>query len=148
MRKDTLWIRLLLAVAVLWIVLTTYKIYKRMPGDPFYDMPRAKAERRAELGRGTWTFLHIVAAKYPVFPTREEQANVLKLVDLLTKLFPCEDCRGHFAKLVGELPPKVANQDEFSTWLCEAHNIVNKRLGKRAFDCKKLDKRWDCGCAR
>lgn len=152
MRKEVLWIRLILVLAVLWLSLTTYKTIRRMGGkekaslDAYYSKPVTPEERRQELGRSTWTFLHNVAAKYPAYPTRDEQSGALKLIDLLTKLFPCAECRGHFTKLVEGFPPKVGSQEEFSRWMCEAHNIVNKRLGKRIFDCARLDDRWDCGC--
>jgi hypothetical protein len=32
-------------------------------------------------------------------------------------------------------------------WLCEVHNIVNKRLHKPDFDCLTLNDVYDCGCA-
>lgn len=154
MRKDILWARIGILVLVLWISLTTYKLYRRsavltvspLASDPYYKMLPTPDERKQELGRGTWTFLHNVAAKYSAYPTREEQSNALKLVDLITKLFPCPSCREHFAKLVEGFPPKVGSHEEFATWMCEAHNMVNERLGKQAFDCKRLDERWDCGC--
>ena len=30
--------------------------------------------------------------------------------------------------------------------MCFMHNKVNEKLGKPAFDCAEVDKRWDCGC--
>lgn len=159
MRKEGAWTRILLALLVLWVVATSYKFYRRSPlgqrvrvesrlgGDAdYYIKPTTPELIRRELGRATWTFLHTVAAKYPAFPTREEQANALKLITLLTKLFPCSECRGHFTRLVEGFPPRVGSHEEFSIWMCEAHNIVNKRLNKPVFDCSRLDERWDCGC--
>jgi len=31
---------------------------------------------------------------------------------------------------------------EFAQWMCEAHNHVNRKLGKPDFDCSKVDQRW------
>lgn len=42
-------------------------------------------------------------------------------------------------------PPKVENREEFSHWMCEMHNEVNERLGKKLFDCSKVDERWRDG---
>lgn len=152
MRKGVLISRSIIALVAVWLALTGYKLLRkraaasRAASDRYYAMPATKEARRGELGRSTWTLLHTYAAKYPVAPTREEQGNAIKLIDLLTKIFPCEECRGHFTKLVAGFPPKVSTHDEFSTWMCDAHNIVNKRLGKPVFNCARLDERWDCGC--
>ncbi|KAI5171306.1 mitochondrial FAD-linked sulfhydryl oxidase [Nematocida sp. LUAm3] len=157
MRKGILIPSFLLFFFVLWGTLTIYKVMRKNSllaqsamhahGDTsYYEMPKEKEDRRRELGRGTWTLLHTIAAKYPPEPTKEEMGNIIKLIDLLTKIFPCDECRGHFKSLVTSFPPIVSSHDEFATWLCQAHNIVNKRLGKREFDCKRLDNRWDCGC--
>ncbi|OAG29452.1 mitochondrial FAD-linked sulfhydryl oxidase [Nematocida displodere] len=152
MRKDALLTRAIVGVVCLWSLLTIYK-YMRKHGaqkgkltETYYTMPSTKEARRAELGRSTWTLLHTIASKYPAYPTREEQTNAIKLIDLMTKMFPCDECRGHFTELVKNFSPKVSSQEEFSEWLCEAHNIVNRRLGKPVFNCKRLDERWDCGC--
>ena len=39
-------------------------------------------------------------------------------------------------------PPDVKDRVRFSRWMCGMHNDVNKRLGKRTFDCSKIDERW------
>lgn len=157
MRKSYFAKRAAVGLLIFWGALTGYKVTRRvlqkkvnpMPAsvtEKYYSMPRTKQERRAELGRSTWAFLHITAAKYPVTPTREDMSNAIRLIDVLTKMFPCSECREHFKQLVSSFPPRVSSQEEFSMWMCEAHNIVNRRLGKPIFDCSRLDDRWDCGC--
>lgn len=44
-------------------------------------------------------------------------------------------------------PPRVENNETLSVWFCEQHNIVNKFLGKKEFDCSfsNLQKRWKDG---
>lgn len=44
-------------------------------------------------------------------------------------------------------PPDVSGRFGLSRWLCERHNDVNERLGKKKFDCgiKSLDERWKDG---
>lgn len=157
MRKEGVIAKVVLGCICVWVALTGYKVIRRKvqskaasieirSSESFYKMPRTKEERRAELGRGTWALIHTIAAKYPPDATREHQGNLIKFIDLLTKLFPCEECRGHFKELVSKFPPRVSSREEFGRWACEAHNIVNRRLGKKEFDCKRLEERWDCGC--
>lgn len=163
MRKERVLIKALCTIGAVWVILTGYKMAKKAfitkkinkssyktslfeKIDTFYAMPEKKEDRKAELGRGTWALIHTIAAKYPPYAGREHQANIIQFIDLLTKLFPCEDCRGHFKKLVDGFPPKVSSREDFAAWACQAHNIVNRRLGKREFDCGRLDERWDCGC--
>lgn len=42
---------------------------------------------------------------------------------------------------------RVDSRTSFSVWLCEQHNIVNKKIGKPSFPCtmEKLDERWRKG---
>ncbi|EEQ82883.1 hypothetical protein NCER_100332 [Vairimorpha ceranae BRL01] len=103
-------------------------------------------EVKDRLGRATWTLLHTMAAVYPAFPTVQHKKDTLQFIYLLSSLFPCAECCGHFQRLLSLNPPQVATHDEFVQWLCKAHNIVNKRLGKPIMDCKKVEGVWSCGC--
>lgn len=105
-----------------------------------------KPESRGELGKGTWTLLHIMASTYPIAPTPEVIQDHKIFFQLLPRIYPCPDCRVHMRKMFHELPPQLNSRSEFMSWLCEAHNRVNRRLNKPVFDCSKLDERWDCGC--
>ena len=42
-------------------------------------------------------------------------------------------------------PVRVTSQRELSQWMCEIHNDVNKLLGKKLFDCSKVNERWKDG---
>lgn len=103
-------------------------------------------DSRNELGKGTWSLLHIMASTYPVNPTPEIVQDHTIFFQLLPRIYPCPDCRAHMRQMFHELPPKLNNRHDFMMWLCEAHNLVNLRLNKETFDCTKLDERWDCGC--
>ena len=56
----------------------------------------------------------------------------------------CTKCR-LFSSLVPSA--RVASREELSVWMCEAHNRVNRLLGKPEFPCllKDLDARWRTG---
>jgi len=102
---------------------------------------------KSELGRATWTLLHTVAAQYPEHPSRQQKQDAKHLIEILTRMYPCEECRYHFRDIVKSNPPRVSSRDEFSRYVCRLHNIVNMSLGKPSFNCGILDQRWgslDC----
>ncbi|KAL4445310.1 hypothetical protein ABPG77_011135 [Micractinium sp. CCAP 211/92] len=100
------------------------------------------AVSREEVGRATWTFLHTLAAQYPEHPTRQQQKDAKNLVDILTRMYPCGECARHFRELVRQSPPAVGSRHDLSMWMCEAHNTVNRRLGKPTFNCALVESRW------
>ena len=51
---------------------------------------------RQQLGHATWTWLHTMAAAYSKQPTVEEQRDMLQLIQLFGKFFPCDECGQHF----------------------------------------------------
>lgn len=97
------------------------------------------------LGRSTWTLLHSIAATYPETPSRTQQSDLLSFVGLFSKLYPCWVCAEDFQGYIAQNVPRVANRDEFGQWLCDAHNDVNKKLGKSQFDCSRWEERWRTG---
>jgi len=99
------------------------------------------------LGRATWTFLHTTAAYYPNNPSPAQKTSMLSLLRSLPLLYPCGHCASHLTDNLKENPPKVGGREELSRWLCERHNDVNLRLGKKKFDCAKVDERWMDGPA-
>ncbi|KAK0432833.1 FAD-dependent thiol oxidase [Armillaria borealis] len=100
-----------------------------------------------QLGRATWTFLHVTAAYYPDRPTPNQRANMLTLLRALPVLYPCFYCADDFGKEIQAHPPDVSSRAGLSRWLCERHNEVNLKLGKPKFDCslEKTDERWKDG---
>ncbi|RDD42064.1 FAD-linked sulfhydryl oxidase ALR [Trichoplax sp. H2] len=98
-----------------------------------------------ELGRSTWGFLHTMAAYYPDNPSPSQKEDIQKFMHLFSKFFPCDDCATHLRSWMKDNPPQAENQDRFSKWMCYAHNEVNGRLGKKLFDCSKVNERWRDG---
>ncbi|KAK9381838.1 ERV/ALR sulfhydryl oxidase domain-containing protein [Kockiozyma suomiensis] len=100
-----------------------------------------------EIGRSTWTFLHSVAATYPEKASSAQQEDMKSFIRIFGNIYPCWFCAGDFRSYVAkpENEPKVATQEEFGKWLCDAHNDVNKKLGKPVFDCNLWKQRWKDG---
>ncbi|KAL1812042.1 hypothetical protein ACET3Z_022107 [Daucus carota] len=107
----------------------------------------AQPASKEELGRATWTFLHTLGAQFPDKPSRQQKKDVKELMAILSRIYPCKECADHFKDVLRANPVEAGSQAEFSQWLCRAHNVVNRSLGKLAFPCERVDARWgklDC----
>uniref|UniRef100_A0A7S2D2E8 Sulfhydryl oxidase n=1 Tax=Haptolina brevifila TaxID=156173 RepID=A0A7S2D2E8_9EUKA len=102
---------------------------------------------RDELGRHSWTLLHTMAAYFPDKPSSVESATALGFIRAIGVLYPCRHCATEFQAGLEESPPRANSRAELSVWLCEAHNRVNRLLGKPEFKCSvaSLDARWRKG---
>ena len=73
-------------------------------------------------------------------------------VAALGQHYPCKLCRGHLQQQLRDPelgPVRVNSRQELSVWFCELHNLVNRDIGKKQFDCSpfKIDLMYlkDCG---
>ncbi|KAL9019912.1 MAG: hypothetical protein Q9185_002854 [Variospora sp. 1 TL-2023] len=100
-----------------------------------------------ELGRSTWTLLHTISASYPPRASPLQQSEMRQFLGLFGKLYPCWVCAEDFQQWMARKgnEPRVEGRDGFGRWMCEAHNEVNRKLGKREFDCGKWEERWRTG---
>uniref|UniRef100_A0A6B2EER8 Sulfhydryl oxidase n=1 Tax=Phlebotomus kandelakii TaxID=1109342 RepID=A0A6B2EER8_9DIPT len=108
---------------------------------PRQDCPLDKNE----LGRSTWGFLHTMAAQYPKAPSQEQQRDMKSFFNHLSTFYPCEYCAKDLRDELKVDPPQAASQHDLSQWLCRLHNKVNEKLGKKVFDCTKVNERWRDG---
>jgi len=97
------------------------------------------------LGRSSWTLLHSIAASYPESPSLTQQSETRQFISLFGKMYPCWVCADGFQEWMRKSQPRVSSRSEFGTWMCEAHNAVNEKLGKETFDCAKWEERWRTG---
>jgi FAD-linked sulfhydryl oxidase len=100
---------------------------------------------RDDLGRASWSLLHTMAAYYPTEPKKEEKQLMNQFINSFSKLFPCPECREDFQEEIVKSPPDLSSRLGLSTWMCQQHNIVNQKLGKPEFDCRKVLERWKDG---
>jgi hypothetical protein len=87
-----------------------------------------------------------MASRIPLKPTDTQRLSFELFVYLLSRLYPCGNCASHFQLLLSEKPPAFPSRDASVQWMCETHNIVNKRLNKKEFNCADAEELWKCGC--
>ncbi|KAH6653761.1 ERV/ALR sulfhydryl oxidase domain-containing protein [Truncatella angustata] len=110
-----------------------------------FSIPRDCPPDVEALGRSTWTLLHSIAATYPTQPSVREQSDLKSFMSIFSRLYPCWVCAEDFQSYIAKEQIRVDSRNEFGTWLCEAHNAVNVKLGKEKFDCSKWEERWRTG---
>eukprot|EP00818_Percolomonas_sp_WS_P008207 CAMPEP_0117446140 /NCGR_PEP_ID=MMETSP0759-20121206/6171_1 /TAXON_ID=63605 /ORGANISM="Percolomonas cosmopolitus, Strain WS" /LENGTH=164 /DNA_ID=CAMNT_0005238365 /DNA_START=15 /DNA_END=509 /DNA_ORIENTATION=+ len=109
------------------------------------SLPRTQEQidtQKDQLGACSWTFLHAFAAQFPQSPSVKQQVKARQFLRLFSEFYPCRYCAEDFQEYIEEYPPKTTNREDFSEWMCEAHNAVNDKLGKPTMDCKDIWKRW------
>lgn len=115
-------------------------LFQKRTTDEIECPPDAKG-----LGRATWTFLHTMAAYYPIEPSRERQKDMWDFLSAFSKVYPCGHCAEHMRAEMEVDPPQVQSRDALSLWMCSFHNKVNEILGKPLFDCSRVLERWRSG---
>lgn len=99
------------------------------------------------LGRSTWTLLHSMTATYPDTATPSQQDEMRSFLGIFSRLYPCWACAEDFQAWMAQErnQPRLGGRREFGNWMCEAHNEVNRKLGKAEFDCRFWEERWRDG---
>ncbi|KAI5966846.1 ERV1 [Candida pseudojiufengensis] len=113
--------------------------------NPNLKYPKEEPPDVTQLGKSSWTLLHLIAATYPEAPTTKQQQDMKQFINLFSGIYPCWYCGEDFQNYIQKNEIQVKNQNEFGTWLCNAHNDVNKKLGKPEFNCNFWKQRWKDG---
>lgn len=93
---------------------------------------------REDMGRASWTAMHaLVGALEDDDQTfalsKHDLQDTRAYIGILTRRYPCEMCREHFAQMVERSPPTFTTARGAQLWVAERHNEVNRRLGKRVW---------------
>ena len=98
------------------------------------------------LGISTWALLHSVAAIYSNHPNTTEQESLKDFFDGLMYFYPSKS--ELMKEIIKEHPLEYSNREELIYYMCQIHNILNRKLGKKKFSCKEAFNVWggDCGC--
>ena len=89
-------------------------------------------------GPAAWNTLHVVAHTFPDAPTQKEREDLHSFLKLFGQHLPCPKCRTHFVQLLNERltgadSVHLQSRERVTAFLNEAHNDVNRRLGKPSF---------------
>lgn len=106
------------------------------------SLPIPNPPDSVELGRNSWSLLHSIAAAYPERPSSDQQFEMRSFLNAFSKFYPCEVCADDFQDVIRVIPPRVNSRLSLSMWMCDAHNEVNRRLGKPTMNCPLFVKNW------
>lgn len=97
-------------------------------------------------GPSGWTYLHAASYAYPLTPSDIERENMFYFLHYFARVIPCQRCRRDFRRILEEKLHERINSPVFDTrnnlvqFLVDAHNSVNKRLGKRMYSYSEVDR--------
>ena len=86
-------------------------------------------------GPSLWHSLHTISFNYPVKPSKEDKKNYKNFILNLKYVLPCKYCRINFRKNLKDLPlnnKALKNRENFSRWMFDMHELINKMLGKKS----------------
>mmetsp|Transcript_15941 Transcript_15941/g.22707 ORF Transcript_15941/g.22707 Transcript_15941/m.22707 type:complete len:129 (-) Transcript_15941:191-577(-) len=89
-------------------------------------------------------FLFLKSAWYPENPTSLDRTQMASFIESLATFYPCIYCAEDFQENIKKTPVRTESREQLCLWICEQHNIVNRKLGKPTFPCtiERLDSRW------
>ena len=111
----------------------------------FVIRPNVATGEPVIFGPPLWKSLHIMAENYPTQPNQKQQTNCVNFVSALPYMLPCEDCGSHLLKeeqSIQNLPTVCSSRSNLRSFFVDAHNNVNKHLGKSIWDVKKAEKKY------
>jgi FAD-linked sulfhydryl oxidase len=80
----------------------------------------------SEMGPSLWKAIHNITRGYT--PTPEKKEALKTFLNALAVLIPCHTCAHHFKDIAPTV--QVNSKEDAVKWGIDAHNLVNKRLGK------------------
>tara|TARA_B100001741_G_C16553449_1_gene600831 strand:- start:4501 stop:5049 length:549 start_codon:yes stop_codon:yes gene_type:complete len=101
-----------------------------------------------------WTFLHTASYAYPDNPLKIDKENMFKFLWYFARVIPCGICRKDFTQYIAAMLPELENSTIFDSktelvrFLIDAHNYVNRKLGKREYTYHEVDEIYLFGESR
>lgn len=75
--------------------------------------------------------MHFASFRFPESPTMQQSAAAARWIEDLAHMLPCPTCAEHWTEYVSQNPPSAFNRRTLSRYVFDAHNAVNRRIGKR-----------------
>ena len=86
-------------------------------------------------GPSLWHFLHVMSFNYPVKPSKIQKKHYKEFIYNLQYILPCKYCRINLSNNFKKFPLKneiFENRDNFSRYIYNLHEVVNKLLNKNS----------------
>ena len=110
---------------------------KTLKKSPYYkeDFESGDGMLTTVWGPSMWHTLHTISFNYPVKPTKKHKKTYKKFIMSLKHVLPCGHCRKNLPKNLKAVPlnsKALKNRDNFSRWMYDLHEEVNKMLNKKS----------------
>jgi len=94
-------------------------------------------------GNISWILMHSLAQKVTENKFLDSKEILIKIIFDICNNLPCPDCRVHANKLLETSNiNKISNKKQLISFLCEFHNIVNKKLKKPIKSIEEVEKEY------
>ena len=95
-------------------------------------------------GRRLWNLLHSTSAYFPESPSEEDKQSARQFVNYFMEEAIEYPQWGRDFLEESKHEVDVSSRENFSIWVCQRHNAVNRRVGKPDFPCDyaSLKQRW------
>ena len=98
---------------------------------------------KKDWGNISWILMHSLAQKVTENNFVNCKEILIKIIFDICNNLPCPDCREHANKLLKTSNiNKISNKKQLITFLCEFHNIVNKKLKKPTKNIEEVEKHY------
>lgn len=98
---------------------------------------------KKDWGNISWILMHSLAQKVTENKFLNCKQILIKIIFDICNNLPCPDCREHANKLLKTSNiNKISNKKELISFLCEFHNIVNKKLKKPTKNIEEVEKKY------
>ena len=98
---------------------------------------------KKDWGNISWILMHSLAQKVTENKFVNCKEILIKIIFDICNNLPCPDCREHANKLLKTSNiNKISNKKQLISFLCEFHNIVNKKLKKPTKNIEEVEKKY------
>ncbi len=98
---------------------------------------------KKDWGNISWILMHSLAQKVTENKFIDCKQILIRIIFDICSNLPCPDCREHAIKLLKTSNiHKISNKKQLISFLCEFHNIVNKKLKKPTKNIEEVEKQY------
>lgn len=98
---------------------------------------------KKDWGNISWILMHSLAQHISENNFTNSKQILIKIIFDICNNLPCPDCREHANQLLKTSNiNKITNKKQLISFLCEFHNIVNKKLNKPTKNIEEVEKQY------